>query len=113
MQATTEDQYTLMIERDLNSGIDGSRSKVNTGVWVGKNKICTVGVSASRWVTMHGLALNVLPDLKNFDQIKGVRMQGTITLCSLDGCNRAGLWRVGVLHVLSPLLVLMMINPLK
>ena len=36
---------------------------------MGKNKICTVGVSASRWVTMHGLALNVLPDLKNFDQI--------------------------------------------
>lgn len=27
--------------------------------------------------------------LKNFDQIKGVRMQGTITLCSNDGCNRA------------------------
>jgi hypothetical protein len=26
--------------------------------------------------------------LKNFDQIKGVRMQGTITLCSVDGCNR-------------------------
>jgi lipoyl(octanoyl) transferase len=67
-------------------GIEGSRSKVNTGVWVGKNKICTVGVTASRWVTMHGLALNVLPDLKNFDQIIpcGVTDDGH-GVCSVEG----------------------------
>ena len=67
-------------------GIEGTRSKVNTGVWLGKNKICTVGVTASRWVTMHGLALNVKPDLKNFDQIIpcGVTEEGH-GVCSIEG----------------------------
>jgi lipoyl(octanoyl) transferase len=53
---------------------------------VGKNKICTVGVTASRWVTMHGLALNVLPDMKNFDQIIpcGVTDDGH-GVCSVEG----------------------------
>lgn len=53
---------------------------------MGKNKICTVGVTASRWVTMHGLALNVLPDLKNFDQIVpcGVTEDGH-GVCSVEG----------------------------
>lgn len=75
-----------MIDALKEIGIEGSRSKVNTGVWVGKNKICTVGVTASRWVTMHGLALNVLPDLKNFDQIIpcGVTEDGH-GVCSIEG----------------------------
>jgi hypothetical protein len=55
--------------------------------------------------------------LKNFDQIKGVRMQGTITLCSLDGCNRASSRRASVLLFFSSpllfLMVMMMINQLK
>ena len=46
-----------------------------TGVWVdtksklGWRKICAIGVRTSRWVTMHGLALNVNTDLHYFDQI--------------------------------------------
>jgi lipoyl(octanoyl) transferase len=47
----------------------GERSEVNTGVWVGKNKISAIGVTASRWVTMHGIALNVNCDLANFGRI--------------------------------------------
>lgn len=50
-------------------GVQGERSDINTGVWVKKNKISAMGVTASRWITMHGLAINLNCDLKNFQQI--------------------------------------------
>lgn len=56
-------------------GIKSGRSKGETGVWLdGENplkarKICAMGVRASRWVTMHGLALNVNTDLNYFGNI--------------------------------------------
>lgn len=55
-------------------GINGERSINETGVWLDTNsfearKICAMGVKASRWVTMHGLALNVNNDLSFFDNI--------------------------------------------
>lgn len=37
------------------------------GVWVGENKIAAIGVSASSWISTHGFALNVCPDLDFFD----------------------------------------------
>lgn len=49
--------------------INSHRSTVNNGVWVGSNKLCTLGVTASRWITMHGIAINVNCDLTNFDKI--------------------------------------------
>ncbi len=55
-------------------GIESSRSEGETGVWLGvgtpfARKICAMGVRASRWVTMHGFALNVNADLGYFDNI--------------------------------------------
>ncbi len=55
-------------------GIKSSRIKGETGVWIGIDtpfvrKICALGVRASRWVTMHGFALNVNVDLGYFDNI--------------------------------------------
>lgn len=40
-----------------------------TGVWVGSHKLAAVGVKASRWVTLHGAALNVSPNLAHFGAI--------------------------------------------
>src|SRR5699024_4959726 len=40
-----------------------------TGVWIGNAKICAMGVRCSRWVTMHGFALNVNSDLSYFNHI--------------------------------------------
>ncbi|MFN0159187.1 MAG: lipoyl(octanoyl) transferase LipB [Bacteroidota bacterium] len=50
-------------------GVHGKRVPEYTGVWVGNEKICAIGVKASRWVTMHGFALNVSTDLSYFDRI--------------------------------------------
>jgi len=55
-------------------GLEASRSEGETGVWLGvgtpfARKICALGVRASRWVTMHGFALNVNVDLGYFDHI--------------------------------------------
>lgn len=55
-------------------GIESERSQGETGVWLGvgtpfARKICAMGVRASRWVTMHGFALNVNADLGYFDNI--------------------------------------------
>lgn len=54
--------------------IKGERSPGETGVWLDVNtpfarKICAMGVRASRWVTMHGFALNVNTPLSYFDHI--------------------------------------------
>lgn len=50
-------------------GIDAGREEEYTGVWAGEEKICAIGIKASRWITMHGLALNVNNDLSYFDKI--------------------------------------------
>lgn len=56
-------------------GIEAGRLEGLTGVWIEPSnplrarKICAMGVKASRWVTMHGLALNVHPDLSYFQHI--------------------------------------------
>lgn len=57
-------------------GIEGYRESQYTGVWIApdehndqKRKVCAIGVHMSRWVTLHGLALNVNTDLSMFDHI--------------------------------------------
>ena len=55
-------------------GLRAERSEGETGVWLDvgtpfARKICAMGIRSSRWVTMHGFALNVSPDLGYFDNI--------------------------------------------
>jgi lipoate-protein ligase B len=50
-------------------GIHGERSVGQTGVWVHGAKIASIGVHVTQWVSRHGLALNVSPDLGAFDLI--------------------------------------------
>ena len=62
-------------------GLSATRSPGETGVWLDEGtpfarKICAMGVRASRWVTMHGLALNLNTDLSYFDHIVPCGIQG-------------------------------------
>ena len=64
----------VIIKTIAEYGLKGERSKGETGVWLdpGKpfaRKICAMGVKASRWITMHGFALNVNTDLRYFEYI--------------------------------------------
>jgi len=73
----------LLAEYDLT----GSRDSQYTGVWVGREKICAIGVAITRWVTYHGLALNVSADLSGFSLIVpcGIRDRGVTSLEKLLG----------------------------
>jgi len=55
--------------------VEGSRREGLTGVWIGDRKVASIGVAVRRWVTWHGLALNVHTDLAAF---------GGFSPCGLD-----------------------------
>ena len=85
-------QYLRTLEEVIISaigffGLKGYRIDGETGVWVkdklnSDEKICAFGIKASRWVTMHGFALNVNTDLKYFDYIVpcGISDKGVTSL---------------------------------
>jgi lipoyl(octanoyl) transferase len=50
-------------------GLTGERIAGMTGVWVEGRKVAAIGIKVSRWITMHGFALNVCPDLAGFERI--------------------------------------------
>lgn len=76
-------------------GIQAGRSKGETGVWLDAEnplkarKICAMGVRASRWVTMHGFALNVNVDLSYFGNIIpcGIVDKAVTSMDKELGCN--------------------------
>ncbi len=77
-----------VIIRALNEfGIEGTREEGFTGVWVKGEKIAAIGVKASRWVTMHGFALNVNTDLSRFSRIIpcGIFHKGVTSIQALLG----------------------------
>jgi lipoyl(octanoyl) transferase len=67
--------------------IHGEREDGMTGVWVGGEKIAALGVKVSRWVTMHGFALNVNTDLQKFERIIpcGIFHKGVTSMRTLLG----------------------------
>jgi lipoyl(octanoyl) transferase len=50
-------------------GLEGARLPGFTGVWLEGRKVAAIGIKVSRWITMHGFALNVCPDLSGFQKI--------------------------------------------
>lgn len=67
----------LLIRTVAESGVEAWRVPGRTGVWSARGKLASIGVGVRRWVTMHGFALNVDPDLAPFARINP---------CGLPGC---------------------------
>jgi lipoyl(octanoyl) transferase len=76
----------LMINTLARFDIPATRRENLTGVWVGLRKIGSIGVGIRRWVTYHGLALNVNPDLSYFN---------SIVPCGINGCEMTSVAELG------------------
>ena len=59
----------VIINTLLEFGIQSERNENHTGVWVNGSKICAIGIKVSRWISMHGFALNVNTDMELFNGI--------------------------------------------
>ncbi|CEL94587.1 unnamed protein product [Vitrella brassicaformis CCMP3155] len=70
-------------------GVEGERIEGLTGVWVEGRKVAAIGVRVRKWVTMHGVALNVDPNMAHFERIVpcGIsdRPVGSVRECVRDG----------------------------
>ena len=77
-------------------GIEGYRVEGRTGVWVGKEKICAMGIRVRKWWAMHGLALNVTTDMNHFGLIIpcGIRDRGVCSMQKLLGAKTPAMGEV-------------------
>ncbi len=90
-----------MIIRVLKAfGLAGERDARGIGIWVEGNKIAAIGVRCRRWVTYHGVALNINPNMKHFAGIVPCGMPNApVTSMQTLGVNAS---RMGVESVLQP-----------
>ena len=81
------DLEEVLIRVLLSYGLPGGRRHPYTGVWVGDRKVAAIGVAVRRWISFHGFALNVDPDLGHFDLIHpcGIRNLGVTSMRALLG----------------------------
>lgn len=70
-------------------GVEGGRDAKHTGVWVGRNKIAAIGIHVRRWITTHGMAINVNNSSEVFGRFVpcGIRDRGVTSLCELLGAQ--------------------------
>jgi lipoyl(octanoyl) transferase len=76
----------VLIESLATLGIAAQRREGLTGVWIGQQKIASIGVGFRRWVSLHGFALNVTTDLRFFDWI---------VPCGIAGCRMTSITAQG------------------
>lgn len=72
----------VVIQLLIKYGINAERIEGLTGVWVNHEKIAAIGIKVKRWITMHGLALNVSGDMSGFKYIIpcGIKDKGVTQL---------------------------------
>jgi len=78
-------------------GVDSERIEDRIGVWVGDKKVASIGVGVKGWVTFHGFALNINPDLSYFSFIRPCGFEGT-TVTSLSEILGREVEPAGVRH---------------
>jgi len=76
-------------------GIEAWRIPGRTGIWTEEGKLASIGVGVRRWVTMHGFALNVAPDLSPFRRINPCGFPDCpVTSLALEGEGTVGMAEV-------------------
>ena len=77
------EEWLIQTLADFN--VKGERIPGRVGIWVKQNKIAAIGVRVRKWVTFHGISLNVDPDLSHFDGIVpcGIKEFGVTSLAEL------------------------------
>ena len=96
-----------VVETCAGVGVAAGRVAGRTGVWVGpdargpERKVCAMGIRCSRWVTMHGLALNVTTDLAWFDLVVpcGIADRGVTSLARETDVGLGGVEAALIGHV--------------
>ncbi|HKV55505.1 MAG TPA: lipoyl(octanoyl) transferase LipB [Candidatus Binataceae bacterium] len=78
---------SVLIEALAAVGLAAGRRDGLTGVWLGPEKIASIGVGFRRWVSLHGFALNVSTDLSFFD---------AIVPCGISGCRMTSIAAQGL-----------------
>jgi lipoyl(octanoyl) transferase len=81
------DLEEVLIKVAADFGVSAGRVAGLTGVWVGQEKLAAIGVRISRWITSHGFAFNVTPNLDHFQLIVpcGIADRGVTSLERLLG----------------------------
>ena len=82
-----DDIQTGIIRTLKEYGVGAKPGDENTGVWVGKKKIASIGVAVQHWISFHGAAVNLNTDLRDFKQISpcGLTPETMISLRQLTG----------------------------
>lgn len=78
------DMEETVIRMLASFGVTAARSEGRPGVWLEERKICSTGIAVKRWITGHGLAVNIARDLSLFDMV---------TPCGLPGVTATSLHR--------------------
>ena len=60
------------------AGLEAGRAPGNTGVWIDGRKLASIGIACRRWVTWHGLALNISTDLGYFQRINPCGFEASV-----------------------------------
>lgn len=79
------DLEEVLVRTLADFGVDSYRHPVYRGVWAGENKIASIGIRISRWITSHGFALNVSTDLSFFS---------LIIPCGISGCEMTSMEKI-------------------
>jgi len=82
----------VLIEALAMLGVVAQQRPRLTGVWVGQEKIASIGIGFRRWVSMHGFALNVATELSFFD---------AIVPCGIAGCRMTSITAQGLEAITS------------
>ena len=80
LHAYLRDLESVLINTLAHYGLNAGRREGKTGIWIETRKICAIGVAVKKWVSYHGFALNLNPDLAHFEGIVPCGItDGTVT----------------------------------